>query len=518
MNQQKALNNYTEKLGNQHWRLNNLYKIRSTDGQAIQFKMNWAQEEFYKNLHYFNVVLKARQLGFSTFILIYILDCCLFNSQQSAGVIAHTKDDAQELFKNKVKFAYDNLADDIREAIPASSDSARKLEFANGSSIVVGTSLRSGTFQKLHISEYGKIAARYPEKAIEIKTGALNTVHSGQQIFVESTAEGRQGEYFDLCEIARKLKDGGKRLTPLDPAFHFFAWWRCPEYELGEEDCAGTSINLEMQDYFRKLSTQGINLKPGQKAWYIKKAAIQGDKMKREYPSTPEEAFEASLEGAYYTKEMEIVRRKKQIGFFPHEPSKKVMTFWDIGKGRDAMAIWFFQHIGNEYRFIHYHESSDEGWGFYANYLKSLTGYVYGNHYWPHDGGHKVQGVVLKTHKQIAEELGIYPIKIVKRADDVAGDYGEIQTKCRPVLPRCCFDEVGCSQGIKHLDNYRKRWNESLGEWDDAARHDASSHCADAFRTFAVGYEGRRDEIRDDFDCGYNPRNQIADTEYNMFG
>jgi hypothetical protein len=476
--------------------------------------MNWAQEEFYNNLHYFNVVLKARQLGFSTFILIYILDCCLFNSQQSAGVIAHTKDDAQELFKNKVKFAYDNLADDIKKIIPASSDSARKLEFANGSSIVVGTSLRSGTFQKLHISEYGKIAARYPEKAIEIKTGALNTVHSGQQIFVESTAEGRQGEFFDICELARKLKDSGKRVTPLDPTFHFFAWWQCPEYELGEEDCAGTSVNLEMQDYFKKLSVQGINLKPGQKAWYIKKAAIQGDKMKREYPSTPEEAFEASLEGAYYAKQMEIVRRNKQIGYFPHEPSKPVHTFWDLGIN-DNMAIWFFQHIGNEYRFIRYHESSGEGWEFYSNYLKSLN-YGYGTHYWPHDGNKRIQGTVVKTSKEMAQELGINPIKIIPRTNDVQAD---IMNKCRPALPRCFFDEANTAQGIVCLDSYRKEWDENLGQWKDKPRHDTASNGADAFRTFAVGYDGRRDEIRDEYEPNYYPRREsMADTEYNMFG
>ena len=38
----------------------------------------------------------------------------------------------------------------------------------------------------------------------------------------------------------------------------------------------------------------------GQMAWYVKKSDTQLEDMKREYPSTPEEAFEATVEGAYY--------------------------------------------------------------------------------------------------------------------------------------------------------------------------------------------------------------------------
>ena len=71
---------------------------------------------------------------------------------------------------------------------------------SNNSSIRVGTSLRSGTLQYLHISEYGKLCAQFPEKAREVRTGALNTVQAGQVVFIESTAEGQEGHFFDLCE------------------------------------------------------------------------------------------------------------------------------------------------------------------------------------------------------------------------------------------------------------------------------------------------------------------------------
>jgi hypothetical protein len=58
-----------------------------------------------------------------------------------------------------------------------------------------------------------------------------------------------------------------------------------------------------MQEYFAKLEA-GRPAHREQRAWYVKKAEQQGEDMKREYPSTPEEAFEASIEGAYFATEM----------------------------------------------------------------------------------------------------------------------------------------------------------------------------------------------------------------------
>lgn len=167
-----------ECLHNAQWRLNNLYYIVDKRGNKVKFKLNWAQEALYNEMWYCNVILKARQLGISTFVCLLFLDRCLFNSNQSAGIIAHTVEDAQQIFR-RVKFAYDSLTDDIKEAVKAENDTANMLKFSNGSSLRVGTSLRSSTFQYLHVSEFGKICAKYPDKAQEIVTGSLNTVAPG---------------------------------------------------------------------------------------------------------------------------------------------------------------------------------------------------------------------------------------------------------------------------------------------------------------------------------------------------
>lgn len=475
-----------ERLQDREWRLNNLYFIKDKAGKRIQFKLNWAQSKLYDEMWYFNVILKARQLGFTTFIMIYFLDACLFNSNHAAGVVAHTRDDAEELFDNKVKFAYDNLPDWLKDQLPASTDSAKKLVFSNGSNFTVGTSLRSGTYQKLLISEYGKVSAKFPEKAKEIKTGALNTVEVGQQIFVESTAEGKTGEFFDLCEQARKMQDARKQLTRLEPKFHFFAWFNNPEYRLNDEETSRTAISHETRKYLNIIG----GLDDNQMAWYAAKEAVMGAEMRREYPSTPEEAFEGSLEGAYYTKQMAIVRKNNQIGNYAYDRMFPVKTFWDIGQSRDQMSIWFYQEIRNRHIFIDYHESSGQGWDFYAKLLKEKD-YVYGTHYWPHDGVKRIVGKEVLSSQQIAEQVGIRPISIIPRTTDV---YKDIINYCSMILPNCHFDQTNCDLGIKRLDSYRRKWDKINSMWMTEHEHDESSHGADAFRTFACAVEKFRED------------------------
>jgi len=480
-------NDYQElkaKLSDRTWRLNNLYWITDKQGKKIKFKLNWAQQHLYKNLHFFNVILKARQLGFTTFIMIYFLDACLFNKNHKAGVIAHTREDAQDLFDNKIRFAYDNLPESLKTQLKATTDSARKLTLSNGSSIVVGVSLRSGTFQKLLVSEYGKISAKYPDKAKEIKTGALNTVDAGQQIFIESTAEGKAGEFYVLCEWARKLKDGMKELARLEPKFFFFPWFKNPLYVANDNEVGNIRISDKDKEYFETLEEDGITLTEKQKVWYVIKRNQQGEDMTQEYPSAPEEAFQGSLQGAFYTEEMKHVRNNGQICYLPYNSKYKVYTWWDLGTN-DLMTCWFYQKINGKHCFIDYFEDSNEGWDYYAKIL-SGKGYNYARHNFPHDGNKRMRGKQLFTDKQCAIDVGISPIKITPRTSNT---YNDIINFCKPVLKNCWFDEEKCATGILHLDNYRKKWNKQDSMFMKEPQHDEASHGSDSFRTFAVNAE-----------------------------
>lgn len=221
-----------KKLKNKWWRLNNLYYIKNKEGRKTLFSPNWAQKEIFDNLHSFNLILKARQLGITTAFSILFLDACLWNENINAAIIADIQKSSLEIFQDKVKFAYDALDPLIKVISPARRDNANELRFANGSVYRVSTSLRSGTIQMLHISEFGKICRESPMKADEIVAGALNTVQAGQFITIESTAEGREGHFYNMVKRCQDREIQGIPLTPLDFKLFFLPWYRHPEYML----------------------------------------------------------------------------------------------------------------------------------------------------------------------------------------------------------------------------------------------------------------------------------------------
>ncbi len=155
--------------------------------------------------------------------------------------------------------------------------------------------MRGQTLQYLHVSEMAKIAAKWPEKAREIITGSLNTLSAGQYVFIESTAEGRDGYFYELCKSAERLMDSKNPLTKLDFRFHFYPWMEHPTYSL---EPSGIVIPKELQEYFGSIEGKtGKKLNEGQRAWYCKKLESQKEDMKREFPSTSEESWQSSSGG-----------------------------------------------------------------------------------------------------------------------------------------------------------------------------------------------------------------------------
>lgn len=57
------------KLSNPWWRLNHLYKIQNEKGELVTFRMRPAQRQLFRSMHNKNIILKARQLGFSTVVI-----------------------------------------------------------------------------------------------------------------------------------------------------------------------------------------------------------------------------------------------------------------------------------------------------------------------------------------------------------------------------------------------------------------------------------------------------------------
>jgi hypothetical protein len=472
------------RLADRWWRLNNLYYIIDRYGKRCLFRPNPEQTRLYDEMWYQNLVLKARQRGFTTLIDIFFLDAALFVDDTEAGIIAHNREDVSKIFRRKILYPYENLPDMIKDFRRTKTKSRTEIEFNNNSIISVGTSMRSGTLNLLHISEFGKVCARYPEKAREIVTGSLEAIHTqtGESLwFIESTAEGKSGYFYDFCKDAQDRDKQDRKPTRTEPKFHFFPWWDNSD----NESDGPVPISQQMLDYFTEIEGKiGQQLSNPKRWWYVSKWNVLGEDMKRENPSTPDEAFEQAIKGAYFSQQLAQARRDGRICSVPYQPGTGVKTWWDLGMN-DVMAIWFTQDVGRELHVIDYYENSGEGFPFYADILQSRE-YHYISHNAPHDIAVRELGTG-KSRWDQANEIGLH----FRRIPRVKSKIDSINA-ARQLFPICWFDEVKCSRGIERLEGYRKEWNEHLQTYRTTPLHDENSNGADAFQTLAMGHNFRQ--------------------------
>lgn len=306
----EGLEKLDARLADRIWRLNNLYWVVDEEGNLMKFKMRPAQEYLLKNLHYKNIILKARQLGFTTFICIFMLDYALFNKNKQLGIVAHTQNDATIIFR-KVKIAWDNFPKHLKDffKLQAIGDSSTEYQFTNGSTMRISTSLRSGTYQMVLITEFGKICARFPEKADEIVTGTLPAVPKSGVVFIESTAEGEEGHYYDFVQDAMEAKRTHRALTIKDYKFFFFPWYHNPENHIE----GAVPVSREVDEYLDKMERLvKVKFTATQRSWYYLTSKEQKAKMKQEHPTTPEEAFLTSG-NKMFSGEMVDAQREKYM-------------------------------------------------------------------------------------------------------------------------------------------------------------------------------------------------------------
>ena len=211
------------------WRKANLYYIINKKGEKVKFKRNETQVLFHSNEWNRNIILKARQEGITTDACIDILDDVLFNCNFNAGIIAQDQETQVNIFK-KILFAWENIKQSLKDYMKweLTTDRTNELSFAHNSTVRVALSFRGDTLNRLHISEFGKICAKYPQKAEEIITGAIPSVVPGGRIDIESTAEGDSGLFFDMYNEF----EGKEPKNYIEFKTHFFPWYFHKEYSM----------------------------------------------------------------------------------------------------------------------------------------------------------------------------------------------------------------------------------------------------------------------------------------------
>lgn len=472
-------------LADREFRLDSLYWIKDEEGLPIPFKRNEAQLYYSKREWYRDTILKARKLGFSTFIAIEILDACIFASNSTAGIVDRTKDEAVDKL-SIIKFAYDRMPQSIKNGVSLIVDNQTDLAWSNGSSVAAGTSYRGGTPQMLWVSEFGIISAKTPDVAREIKTGSFKSVPKRGKIWVESTPMGTSGEFFDLVKAGEQLAASGQKLTEYDFRLHFFAWHRKQSNRL---PINMVHIPHDMKSYFEELRDKhGIATDGTQQAWYVKQREILGpDDIKSEEPSTADECFFASLEGAYFKSEMNQARRDKRIGLpVPYDSTRPVNTSVDLGLDGN-LALIFFQTDGVRHRIIDCARGESSGLPDFIRIVKdkaATRGFIYNSHFGPHDldtRDFSNMNMVAQTRKEVAAEHGIN-FTVVPRVSDK----GDAIEAGRRFINSCWFCADHTGPLVDALDSYTRGWNKSTMQWMSTPAKNGSDHFADTVQGAAM--------------------------------
>lgn len=220
-------------------------------------------------------------------------------------------------------------------------------------------------------------------------------------------------------------------------------------------------------------------------------------------------SFEMGVEGAYYTKYIDRMRLKNQIGMVPWEVGFNVHTAWDIGV-RDSTSIIFFQIVGQTIRVIDCYEKNKEGLEHYIHVIKSKP-YTYGKHIAPHDIGVMEFGSGI-TRIEKARHLGLN----FTLANDV-GIMDGIEA-VRSSFSKMWIDETNCRSLIRSLENYRQEYDAKKKVYKSTPLHDFSSHFADAMRYLCVSLPKTADSLTaEDLDKRWQKMQEGTDTMPRFF-
>jgi hypothetical protein len=199
-----------------------LLMVRKRDGTAAPLKLNAAQRAFEERRGKRNIILKARQMGMTTWTAARFFLKTITQPGTLTLQVAHTREAAEEIFRIVHRFV-DYLPEELRAGpLQTSRANARQLIFPRLDSqykVVTAGDRNAGrglTLQNLHCSEL----ARWPGDAAETLAGLRAAMAPGSELIIESTPEGVGGCFYEEWKKAHET--GMVR--------HFLPWWMEPAY------------------------------------------------------------------------------------------------------------------------------------------------------------------------------------------------------------------------------------------------------------------------------------------------
>jgi hypothetical protein len=298
--------------------IEDLLKIR-TKTRRQMFRLNRAQREYSRRCTKHNIVLKARQVGITTYIAARFFLQTILHPGTLTVQVAHSRESAEEIFRIVKRF-WDQLPDDVRKMCKTSYCNARQIVFSNLDSQyrVMTADENAGrgcTIQNLHCSE----VAQWGEKGEEALASLRAAVVPEGEIVLESTPNGAGGLFYE--EWQRAEETGYTR--------HFFPWW----YEESYVIKTGPSAHPLAEEEERLKTEHGLTL--GQIRWRRKQWASLRGLAGQEYAEDAVTCFRASGECVF---DQEAVDRAL------HGAGEPVET-----RDNHRLAIWLPAQAGREY-------------------------------------------------------------------------------------------------------------------------------------------------------------------------
>jgi len=298
----------------------NFIKIIDNNGESVPFILNPEQEQFTDEMVKFNIILKGRQIGFTTWSLAYMLYSAITKPDTSYLMMTHHNKVTQSLLR-RINKMYNSLPHEkYPNLFPKKIISNRdEIYFENGSRVQMATaggedSISGNTFELIHLSEMAKYPNEAQEEIIATSIPAL-AKNPNSKIIIESTAMG----FNTYQEMFIKAYRGKESVWKA-----FFFSWLAEAYSKQFKH----SFN-EAEEWFR-LYNKGarmsyIHLERDEKElhekynatfrqlmfrrYYIETNSLE--KFQREFPTTPDEAFQTSNVAVFDTKK--IIERLNNV-------------------------------------------------------------------------------------------------------------------------------------------------------------------------------------------------------------
>jgi len=255
----KALDRRPRSLGGQTLGMaltGKLLLVRTREGWTAPLRANAAQKAFERRRGQQNVVLKARQMGITTWTAARFFLRTITRPGTLTLQVAHTSEAAEEIFRIVHRFV-DWLPRELREGVlKTGRANVRQIAFPHIDSqyrVVSAGDRNAGrglTAQNLHCSEL----SRWPRNPAETLAGLRAATTPDAELILESTPDGLGGCFYE--EWVKAPETGMVR--------HFFPWWMERRYRAKAVDESTLTpeerklirehnLNLEQIGYRRQL-------------------------------------------------------------------------------------------------------------------------------------------------------------------------------------------------------------------------------------------------------------------------